>query len=119
MIFTIKPGLLLHLLESVPGCEWEKPNQPSAVRLQASCGRVHVKANGIVAEADAQVWDDGQCRVLAARLLEVVKRFQFEPGITVNVNGGFLRIRSAAVPVLSAGAWTATADSVPGDFATD
>lgn len=119
MIFTIKPVLLLNLLESVLGSKREKPGQSDAVRLQASRGRVQVQADGTASEAGAQVWDDGQCRILTTRLLEVVKRFQFEPGITVDVNGGFLRIRSAAVPVLSAGAWTAAADGVPGDFATD
>ena len=114
MIFTITPKLLIHLLETI-----FKSGGDGPVSIFASRGRVQMEGNGILCEASAQVWDDGQCRVLARRLFEVVRYFQFENGITIDVNGGFLRIRSAAVPVLSAGAWTAASDDWQCDFATD
>lgn len=114
MIFTIKPKFLIRLLKRISESQWDGP-----ISLFASRGRVELQANGIVGETCAQVWDDGQCRVLAPRLFEIVRRFQLETGITIYVNGGFLRIRSAAVPVLSAGAWTATSENLQCDFATD
>lgn len=113
-MFTVKPAFLIRMLDSATVSGWQGP-----VSLFASRGRVQLEGNGVSCQACAQVWDDGQCRVLARRLNEVVRRFQCESGVTVSVTAGFLRIRSAAVPVLSAGAWTEPPDLVQGDFATD
>lgn len=114
MMFTVKPAFLIRMLETATRCEWQGP-----VSLFASRGRVQLEGNGILCQASAQVWDDGQCRVLARKLRKIVQHFQFEAGITVCVSGGFLRIRSGAVPVLSAGAWTDLPEHSYCDFATD
>lgn len=113
MMFTVKPEFLMGMLQALTRRGWQGP-----VSLFASRGRVQLEGNGIVCQAGAQVWNDGQCRVLVQSLVEIVKRFQFESGITVYVSGGFLRIRSGAVPVLLSVAWTELPEDL-GDFATD
>lgn len=117
-MFTIKPELLVRMTEVVSAGKPEPGRTPS-VRLRASRGRLYLECNGARAESNVLVWDDGQCRVEAGRLLAVGKRFQLEPAVTVDVSGGFLRIRSAAVPVMACSAWTAAAEAGQNDFATD
>ncbi len=118
-MFTIEPAALVRMLAAAGLGVSDSPPHHDVVCLKASQDRLRFELNGACSEANAIVWQDGQCRISTASLSEVLKRFRFESTVTVDVQYGWLRIRHAAVPVLGFCAWTATSEAGHSDFDTD
>lgn len=120
MMFTIQPEHLLRMIETADQAKPGSAATNDVACLQASRGRVALECHGTVAETNSVVWTDGRCRLALSELLAVLRRFRFEPLVTIDVKYGLLRIRHSAVPVLGLCAWTPIcSETEQRDFATD
>lgn len=71
MKFQIEPNPFIKMIQIVTE---STPRQGGKLRLVASQGQVCVESEGITAEMDAAVAEEGQCTVSPAQMLKVLKR---------------------------------------------
>lgn len=104
MKFTIKPGLLIKMVEMLG--EWVPGHKRAgaSLRLEACQGRVCVESDEKVGETEAVIWEEGQCSLSRAQLLNALKKHRGDVELTIEANehglhiGGFLVLVSSFSP---------------------
>jgi hypothetical protein len=68
-------------------------------RLIACRGRVYVEGQSTVAETEAVIAEEGQCKVSFEKLLQLLKGRRDEPMLTLQADTTWLRCGTASLPI--------------------
>jgi hypothetical protein len=99
MKISIKPGPFIRMVELVGEPVPSHKRAGTLLRLVASQGRVCVQSGGTVAEAEAAIWENGQCSVSRLQLLNALKAYRGEAELTLEADAHGLRIDGFSMPV--------------------
>ncbi len=79
--------------------------QDAVVRLVACEDRLWAEEGEITAEAEAVVWEAGQCTLSPTRLAKLLATYRYEPSVTIQASGQGLHVGSLFMPVTSHSPW--------------
>jgi hypothetical protein len=101
MRFTIEPEPLIKTASMV--IEWMPDRKKGdLVLLMVACaGRVRLESRTRAAEIDAPVWEDGQCTLSQAKLLETLKVYRDKTKVTFQADDHGLWIGEHWMAVMS------------------
>jgi hypothetical protein len=101
MKFTIKPEPLIRMVEMVGERGPSYKRMGAFLRLVACEGRVCIETDGKAAEMEAVIWEDGQCSLSRARLLNALKRHSEDIELTIEADEHGLQMDGSSLPVSS------------------
>lgn len=119
MKFTCEPESMIQLVAAADARRARENRSDLEVQLVACQRRVWVGVGQPEGSVDAMVWEDGQGTVSAPGFLALLKAYRFEANVTVEAEGGRLRIGGSSIPLISSCPWALASETSQVDFATD
>ena len=119
MRFTIEPEPLIKIVSMVG--EWmpERKKADVVLSMVACAGRVRIESRNRAAEIDASVWEDGQCTLAQADLLEALKEYREETHVTIQADDHGLQVGERWMSVMRYHSRTAAPKAYQIFLATD
>jgi hypothetical protein len=99
MKFTIKPKPFITMVNMAGERRPKHKRGGTWVRLLACEDRVCLESGAQAMEAEALIWEEGQCRLSRTRLLQALKRHQGVDKLTIEVDERQLHLDRATIPV--------------------
>jgi hypothetical protein len=99
MKFTVEPAPFLRIVELADEQSLHRMESDIVLCLGACDQRVWVKCGNTVAETEAMVWENGQCRVSRAELLKALDDHRDELELLIEGNKRGLRVGQLSLPV--------------------
>lgn len=98
MRFTIEVEPFIRMVEETKGKASPRKVEPM-LRLVACQGRVYVENSATVAETDAAVTEEGQCKVASDKLLRMLRDMREQSSADFEADTAWLRSEQHAIPV--------------------
>lgn len=96
MKFTIETEPFIRMVQEA---HISKAKNGGTARLIACRGRVYVEGPSTVAETEALIAEEGQCKVSFEKLMQVLKGLRDEPTLTLQADTTWLRCGTASLPI--------------------
>ncbi len=100
MKFTVQKESFTKLV-AIVGERTQSQNSDAILLLSAHESRVDVNQGDTEAETEAVVWEEGQCTVSRAKLVQVLAATPDDASVTMEVRRNSLQIGGARVPLIS------------------